>query len=127
MQVEDPAGRTTQANTDQVHHYACHLSKQENLTRINIQGPAQTEAGAHRSVADGSEDIQTSQSSQGVDGLQSAAKRLMEYVTDSSSSTTAGERGSAVTPMLCVSVMLMEPKLNAVNQKGSIFALDIVK
>lgn len=64
-------------------------------------------AEAHRSIADSSEDIKLSQSSQGVDGLQSAAKGLMEYVTDPCTPTAAEEMASAVTPTwflnVCVS------------------------
>lgn len=55
---------------------------------------------AHRSIADGSENVKLSQSPEGVDALQSAAKGLMEYVTDPSTPTAAEEIGSAVTPML---------------------------
>lgn len=64
-------------------------------------------AKAHRSIADSSEDIKLGQSTQGVDGLQSAAKGLMEYVTDPRTSTAAEEMASAVTPTwflnMCVS------------------------
>lgn len=45
----------------------------------------------HRGVTDGSEDIKLRQPPQGVDGLQSAAKGLMEYVTDSGAPTAAEE------------------------------------
>lgn len=51
----------------------------------------------HRGVTDGSEDIKLRQSPQGVDGLQSAAKGLMEYVTDSGAPTAAEKMGSAMT------------------------------
>ena len=75
---------------------------------------------AYRSIADGGEDIELSQSPEGVDGLQSAAKGLMEYVTDASTPTAAEEMGSAETPTLFLS-NVNYTKSYAVNQRGSIF------
>lgn len=55
---------------------------------------------AHRSVADGGEDVQVSQASQRVDRLQSAAKGFVEYVADPSTSTAAEEMSLAQAPLL---------------------------
>lgn len=79
--------------------FTCYAAKWENLTWIWIKQITQIESGeAHRSIADGSEDIKLGQSSQGVDGLQSAAEGLMEYVTDPSAPASVEETGWAVTP-----------------------------
>ncbi len=64
--------------------------------------------GAHRSIADGSEDIELSQSSQGVYGLQSAAEGLMEYVTDPSAPAAVEEMGSAVTSTTFLSAVCQQ-------------------
>lgn len=63
---------------------------------------------SHRGVTDGSEDIKLRQAPQGVDGLQSAAKGLMEYVTDSSAPTAAEEMGSAVTQSSVLSAVCQQ-------------------
>lgn len=63
---------------------------------------------AYRSIANGCEDIKLCKSSEGVDGLQSAAKGLMEYVTDSSTPTAVEEIGLAVTLMLFLSAVCQQ-------------------
>lgn len=73
---------------------------------------------AYRGIADGSEDIEISQPSQGVDRLQSPAKGLMEYVTDPSTSAAVEEMGSAVTRMVFLSAMCVS-NVNSAKIKRS--------
>lgn len=42
----------------------------------------------YRGVPDGSENVQLSETSQWVDGLEGSAKRLVEYITDSCTTTS---------------------------------------
>lgn len=57
---------------------------------------------AHRGIADGSEAIKYSQSSEGINELQRAAKNLMEYVTDPSTPTTARDKVNCDTDLVCL-------------------------
>lgn len=109
--------------------FSTEWEKQDNLRSIGL-----AEEEAHRSVADGSEDVEVSQASQRVDRLQSAAKGFVEYVADPSTSAAAEEESLAghhccfsilrVTGVNCAQIKYRQKKKNpkgqylvAVNQK----------
>lgn len=83
---------------------------------------------AHSSIADGGEDIKLSQSSQGVNGLQSTPKGLMEYVTDPSTPAAGEEMKDAFScdtnTVLCVN-NVDRTTIKCSELKRSIFSLYI--
>lgn len=96
-------------HTHQLYYLPAILSNERTWQEFELNKLHKQKSGeAHRSVADGSEDIKLSQSSQRVDGLQSAAKGLVEYVTDPSAATAVEEKVSAVTPMLFLSAVCQQ-------------------
>lgn len=107
MLVADPAGQSTHAHRHinaytHTHGQIYYLPALPSNERISAEFKFNKlhdyeSGGAHRCIADCSEDIELSQSSQGVYGLQSAAEGLMEYVTDPSTPAAVEEMGSAVT------------------------------